>query len=58
MNNSMSDSSNKKAELSDWLAYHKSLINDIQFAKNQQWRLAYYTVLLLAAVFGLSKSAC
>ena len=33
----MSDSSNKKAELSDWLAYHKSLINDVQFAKNQQW---------------------
>ena len=51
----MNQLNNHKTKLSDWLTYHKILIDDIQYAKNQQWRLAYYTILLLAAVFGLSK---
>jgi hypothetical protein len=42
-------------ELSNWIAYYKILVEDIRYAKNQQWRLTYYIVLLLAALIGLSE---
>jgi hypothetical protein len=42
--------------LSDWLSYHRLLVDDIKYAKSQQWRLAYYILLLLAAVIALSKT--
>ncbi len=51
----MEESNNKTIELSDWIAYYKILVEDIQYAKNQQWRLTYYIVLLLAAIIGLSE---
>jgi hypothetical protein len=38
----------------DWLAYYQILIDDIKYAKQQQWRLAYYALLLFAAVVALS----
>lgn len=39
----------------DWLSYYKILIEDIRYAKNQQWRLAYYTLLLLGATAAASR---
>ena len=45
----------KQTKLSDWLAYYSILIEDIRYAKNQQWRLCYYVLLLLGAVIGLSR---
>lgn len=43
-------------KLSDWLAYYQILIEDARYAKNQQWRLCYYVLLLLVAVIGLSRA--
>lgn len=43
------------ASLTDWLAYYKILIEDIKYAKTQQWRLAYYTLVLLGAIVALSQ---
>jgi hypothetical protein len=52
----MEESTIESPKLSDWLSYHRLLVDDIKYAKSQQWRLAYYTLLLLAAVIGLSKA--
>ena len=52
----MEKSRTEPPKLSDWLSYHRLLVDDIKYAKSQQWRLAYYTLLLLAAVIGLSKT--
>ena len=52
----MEESKTGSPQLSDWLSYHRLLVDDIQYAKSQQWRLAYYILLLMAAVIGLSKT--
>jgi hypothetical protein len=52
----MEESRKESPKLSDWLSYHRLLVDDIKYAKSQQWLLAYYILLLLAAVIGLSKA--
>jgi uncharacterized membrane protein len=52
----MEESKTESAKLSDWLSYHRLLVDDIKYAKSQQWSLTYYTLLLLATVVGLSKT--
>ena len=52
----MEEAKTESPKLSDWLSYHRLLVDDIKYAKSQQWRLAYYTLLLLAAIIGLSKT--
>ena len=42
--------------VSNWLSYHQNLVENIKYAKSQQWRLAYYILLLLAGVIGLSRT--
>ncbi len=49
----MEESKPASTKLSDWLAYYQILIEDVRYVKNQQWRLCYYTLLLLVAVIGL-----
>jgi hypothetical protein len=51
----MEESKSQSTKLSDWLAYYQLLIEDVRYAKSQQWRLCYYILLLLGAVFGLSR---
>jgi hypothetical protein len=51
----MEESKSQSTKLSDWLAYYQILIEDVRYAKSQQWRLCYYILLLLGAVFGLSR---
>ena len=46
----------EKTNLADWLAYYHILIEDVRYAKSQQWRLCYYILLLLVAVFALSRT--
>jgi hypothetical protein len=36
---SVEEQKSEKAELSHWLTYYQVLIDDIKFAKSQQWRL-------------------
>ena len=52
----MEESNKEPPKLSDWLSYHRLLVDDIKYVKNQQWRLTFYTLLLLAGIIALSKT--
>jgi len=41
--------------LSDWIAYYQILIDDIKYAKRQQWNLCYYALLIFGAIVGLTQ---
>ena len=51
----MSDKPQKVECLSDWLAYYQILIDDIKYAKRQQWNLCYYALLIFGAIVGLTQ---
>jgi hypothetical protein len=42
-------------ELDQWISYYQILIDDVKYAKSQQWQVSYYVMILLAAIIGLSK---
>jgi hypothetical protein len=52
----MDEQKSPSIAVAEWLSYHQTLIEDIKFAKSQQWRLAYYVLLLQGAIIGLSKT--
>jgi hypothetical protein len=51
----MSDKPQKVECLSDWLVYYQTLIDDIKYAKRQQWNLCYYALLIFGAIVGLTQ---
>jgi hypothetical protein len=52
----MEEQNSTDISVSDCLSYHQTLIDDIKFAKGQQWRLAYYILLLEGAIIGIFKA--
>jgi len=52
---SIIEGKSESVNLSEWLTYYRILVDDIRFAKQQQWRLTYYTLLLLAAIIAISR---
>jgi hypothetical protein len=52
----MGNTEPESTNLSDWLAYYQILIEDVRYGKSQQWRLCYYILLLLVALFALSRT--
>jgi hypothetical protein len=34
---------------------YRALIDELKFAKQQQWTITYYTLLLMGAVFAVAK---
>ena len=53
--NSVTEKLKKVEFLSDWLAYYQILIDDIKYAKRQQWNLCYYALLIFGAIVGLTQ---
>ena len=51
----MANNNSNSTGLSDWLAYYQILIDDVKYAKGQQWHVSYYILILLSAAIGLSK---
>jgi len=49
----MEKSDQKKATTDQWFQYFQIVIDDIKFAKMQQWRLVYYILLLQVAIVGV-----
>lgn len=47
----------KKAEISKAVeTLYRALFDELKFAKQQQWRVTNYLLLVLAAIFGISKA--
>jgi len=53
--NNMSSKLPRTKGISDWIAYYRILIDDIKFAKRQQWNICYYTLLIFGAIIGLTQ---
>jgi hypothetical protein len=49
----MVEHNSPKISLSDWLSYYQILGEDVKFAKLQQWRLAYYILLIQGAIIAI-----
>lgn len=53
----MSDTAAKPHQLSQaGLAVYKALLDNMQFVKKQQWSITNYLILILAALFGISRT--
>jgi hypothetical protein len=53
----MADGDHEKQSMSQAVAIiYRALIDEIRFAKQQQWLITYYLLLVLAAIFAIGKA--